>query len=72
MLHYRKVARCLILLLQLEVMSRQDLIGLEDLDEEVSWLNDYYDDQKKGEKSVSNRVKRQGWDSNPRVQSTMD
>ena len=50
MLHYRKVARCLILLLQLEVMSRQDLIGLEDLDEEVSWLNDYYDDQKKGEK----------------------
>ena len=53
-------------------MSRQELIGLEDLDEEVSWLNDY-DDQKKGEKKrVSNRVKRQGWDSNPRVQSTMD
>ena len=54
----------IILILQLEVMSRQDIIGLEDLDEEVNtsfWLNNW-----------KKNVKRQGWDSNPRVQSTMD
>ncbi len=51
------------LILQLEVMSRQDLIGLEDLDEEVNNLVTM---------KQNKRVKRQGWDSNPRVQSTMD